>query len=98
MKAIRYRRSCEHTTVVNIGNKDRLIGSAITIAIRRYKEDFKQLCKQFYKEGNKNPAIETAIKEYKHDIRAYIDIHNALGNPTITSSREEAKVLATELF
>lgn len=98
MKAIRYRRSVEHTTVISIDNKDVIVHSAIVHAIKSYKEDFRQLCKQFYKDGDKNPAIKTGIKDYKHSIRDYKRILDALANTVITSDRDEARTLATTLF
>lgn len=98
MVAIRYGRSCNHKTILDIGNKDKIMGSAIVIAIKRYKDDFKQLCKQFYRDGDKNPAIKTAIKEYKHDIRDYLAINEALQYPLVVIDKEIAGTIASKLF
>lgn len=98
MVAIKYGHSCDHKTILDIGNKDRIMGSAIVIAIKHYKDDFRQLCKQFYKEGDKNPAIKTAIKEYKQDIRAYLAINEALQYPMVVTDKETAGIVVSKLF
>ena len=98
MVAIRYGRSCDHKTILDIDNKDKIMGSAIVIAIKHYKDDFRQLCKQFYKEGDKNPAIKTAIKEYKQDIRDYLAINEALSYPMIVTDKKLAGTIASKLF
>ena len=98
MVAIRYGRSCDHKTILDISNKDRIMGSAIVIAIKHYKDDFRQLCKQFYKEGDKNPAIKTAIKEYKRDIRDYLAINEALQYPLVVTDKNAAGTIASKLF
>lgn len=98
MVAVKYGRSCDHKTILDIGNKDRIMGSAIVIAIKHYKDDFRQLCKQFYKEGDKNPAIKTAIKEYKRDIRDYLAIMEALQYPIVVTNKKIAGTIASKLF
>lgn len=98
MVAIRYGRSCDHKTILDIGNKDKIMGSALVIATKRYKDDFRQLCKQFYKEGDKRPAVKTAIKEYKQAIRDYMAINEALQYPLIVTDKNIAGTIASKLF
>lgn len=98
MIAIRYGRSCDHKMILDIGNKDPIIGSALVIATKQYKDDFRQLCKQFYKEGDKRPAVKTAIKEYKQAIRDYLAINEALQYPIVVTNKKIAGTIASKLF
>lgn len=98
MVGIKYRYSGGHKTVLDIGDKDVIMRIAINCAIESYKADFKALCKQYYKDGNKNFVIEAAIKDHKNVIRDYLAIRELLDRPMEVTDKEIAGTIVSKLF
>lgn len=98
MKTIKYRYSGGHKTILDIDDKDVIMRIAINCAIKVYKADFKSLCKQYYKEGNKSFVIEAAIKDQKNVIRDYLAIRESLDRPLEVTNKETAETIIAKLF
>ena len=98
MTGIKYRYSGGHKTILDIGDKDDIMRIAINCAIESYKNDFKVLCKHYYKDGNKNFVIKDAIKDHKNVIRDYLAIRELLDRPMEVTDKKIAGTIASKLF
>ena len=98
MEAIKYRYSGGHKTVLDIGDNDTIVRIAINCAIEDYIKDFKELCRIYYKQNNKNFVFEAAIKDHKKVIRDYRAIRDKLDNPIETVDQIGARTMAAKLF
>ena len=98
MEAIKYRYSGGHKTVLDIGDNDTLVHVAIGIAIEKYKTSFRNICKEYYKEGNKNFLKKAMLDDTKKAIRDLRDIREALDQPKETVDQIGARTMVSQLF
>ena len=96
MKAVKYTWSGDHKTVIDIGDKDLVLCTAISTAIEQYKQDFRGLCYVHYQENVEN--AQNAIKSTKHIIRELQAIYDVISNPVKTYDQPDARMTVATWF
>ena len=96
MKALKYISADGQKTVIDIGDKDLVLCTAISTAIEQYKQDFRGLCYVHYKENAEN--AQNAIKSTKHIIRELQAIYDVISNPVKVSNQADAHMTVATWF
>ena len=96
MKALKYISADGQKTVIDIGDKDLVLCTAISTAIEQYKQDFRGLCYVHYKENVEN--AQNAIKSTKHIIRELQTIYDVISNPVKTCDQPGARMTVATWF